>query len=490
MSTPNTTKVEPAPAATTTPAIEISPPPVTPPEAAPAVETAPEIKTGKDDPLLAALFSDMREEPEIVKVNEETAVEPEAAATPPPTEPVKEEPKKRKKRVDVVVEQEQKEEPAPATATAPEPAPPAAKEEAKDDEAEYISGLNDDQKDELSEAEWAEKNLGDKFKGRRKAVLDWFKKIDKAAQDNPNRTFDAEDEEFQKILKEKPAFDKSTGKKILMGIAEERASERVRKEMDAKIKEQDARVSDLTRQTREVKLKPQLDAVMTEFSDGVTELLSVSEKDSDTAATVASAMRMLKENPEKARAEYGAELEIIESAKGKAAEIAREYTLFANEVKKFDPKNPTHGWLYDFINHECDVMDQRGGKAKIKKTPDGATQNFVTRKRYAEIAKTAPDELRKVWTYSHRDVLELIAFNAKAEIESSIKSESEWAAKRGYTRQKSAQADPTKKGEATALNPPRSKSTPANGPGSERGTGLEGQSVNGINVVNVLKMRS
>lgn len=464
----------------------------------------PEPVEGKNDPLLSALFRDL-EDPENREIKPAEEPDPEdekpaddnkptdKPAVEPgdkPAEPADQtaSPKKKKKvtilKSPVVTEPEPTQvaqEPTPAPTTTPTPATTPA-----DPDADFVASLNEEQRDELAEAEWAEKNLGEKFKGRRKQLVEFFKKVDDAVQKNPNRTLGDDDEEFQAILKTRPVFDKPTSKKIILGLAKETARDGLKTE----IAEQDVKLAEIQLEQRRIKEKPEVDNIVGEFAAGVASLLEdvpEGNKD-DTIKTIAEVSKRMRENPTQAAEEHPGEVEAIKDAIQRGKALAQDYTMFARKLSKFDATNENHKWLLDFVNREGEALASHGGEVTVK-VVGGVKQTFLPRAKFAELQRKDPDAARKHWTFSHRDVLEMIAMNTTAEAAATIKADMEWAQRRGYTKAAKGKSGETPKPteDPKPTTGPKAKPTPAKGPGADKGGKVAATS--GINVVGVLGMR-
>lgn len=414
--------------------------------------------SGKDDPLLQSLFKDLKEEPEIKPVAEE---EPEATPDPekkegddppteddadPPAEPESEKPK-RKKKSEVV--EDPPDQPAPLP---PPPAPaPTAEPEKPDPDAEYIAGLSDEQREELVEARKAEELFPDKYKGREKKLLQWYKDLDSTArrlsEADPARTFDENDTEFNKFLKTKPSIAPTDNKRVQRTIIEQSVRTQVETEHKKKF-------DDIDRRTRAIELKPHIEKIDKKFRDGLIQSL-----DGEVGELIKT------KGIDEARKEFALEANIYEQTIEESAAAAREYTEIANSLKPFDGANPTHKFIMDFVTNQCNVFAQRGGKARVDKQGRG----FLTREQFAIAAQKDPNVARKHWTFSDEQIVGLLAINGKQEAQNRIKATIEHAERLGFARRpKQDSADPKKEivkptPEPSAIKPPSPGPKPAKG---------------------------
>ena len=436
----------------------------------PAAETPPakpEPEKGSEDPLLAALLNEMGDGPPIkqVKVEDEPVKEEgkkpeEPAPASPPTPEVKAEIKPKVKKKVSFTPQPDAAPAAPAPVTLPA-ATPITVWPSEDPDKAYLDGLTEDQKEELEEAGWAEKNLNKS--GAKKKLVDWYKKLDaeaeRMAKEDPGVKFDASNEDWNKFLATKPGFSKSEQKRILTGTIREQAEAQIRKEQEPKM-------AAVERDAREAKLKPDVDNAVGQFREGLKQVVAEDVGDDGKETTVAAAAKLLATDPAKARAEYGLESAVIEQEQVKAVKLAETFTRFTRGLEQFDPENPGHAFLHQFVKARCDEMVKYGKPAD--KTRDG--KRFVTKAEMYDLhlkvkAGTAPaSEMNEVWTYSHRDILEMLAQNAKYVIRERISEEEERAKANGFERRARASAEtPKVEAEVKPLNPPKSMSTPSKG---------------------------
>ena len=450
---------------------EIKPDPavaeVTPPaEETPAAET--ESKRSLLDPLVAAMEKDLGITPEIKAVDdvEEAApatpeVTPAPAATPEVKPEAKAEPvKPRKKKATFEAQPEV----APAAAApvappaTPTPAQTPALEAKADPDADYIAGLNDDQKEELAEAGWAEKNLSKP--GARKKLLDWFRKLDAEAdrilKEDPDAQFNDSNEAWKKFVATKPGFTKTEQKRIIAGTIREAAEASIREEQRPQLEQ-------VQREAREASLRPDVEISVGQFKAGLTAFLATDEDGKESP--VSAAAKALAADPVKARAEYGLEVGIIEEEQSKAELLAKTYTRFTKGLEVYDQQKPDHAFLANFIrNREAEM-----NRAKPEHKKNGE-RTWIKRedmlKLIADVNRGAAPAsvLNQHWTFEPKDILAMLARNARYSMEDRIAEEEERAAKFGYTRPKKASAQTPKEAPAVApLNPPKARTTPSGG---------------------------
>lgn len=429
----------------------VTPPPVDPPVETPPIETP---VNAIDDPMLGALADDFRqlvtpveppEEPVITKVDE-SALTPKPGETPvPPATP----PPVKKKKLEIV-------EPTPAPAAAPAPAsvpvavaPVAPTPEPPDPDADYIKGLTDEQREELAEAEFAEKNLGNKYAGQRKKLIESFKAVDKFAAENPDAEPDSE--EFQKILRAKPTLSGVDARKVVRGMA----VEEFRKSTASDTSTAD-RLRQVETTAKIAAAAPEIANVLSKVVDGITEIAT---KDPELKAVMEI---VTAKGYDEAAKEYPLEVQAFSTRVDHARAISNDYVLFAKDLATFDPKNQNHAWLADFVAKQGEHFKKNGGE----RLTDKQGRTFLTRAEYNAAAAKDPDFEKKHFTFTHRNVLEMIAANAVLAAKADIAAEDARVRGLGYERRKAGQPAPSAKPttEPTPVETPGTRGRPSPGP--------------------------
>jgi hypothetical protein len=420
-------------------------------------------------------------EPEITPV-EEPQPEPQPEPTPEPTPTPTPEAPKRKKKVAIVpdLEPAPAPTPTPAPVLAPTPAPHQPPQADPDDE--YVRGLTDEQREELIEAEHAEKLFPDRYKGRRKSLIAWYRNFDTQVTDlmrqDPGRKLDDTDEEFSKLTSTKPSLLPVHSKKVQRAIGEEQAVSRVQKQYEPELAE-------IRRRQEEIDYRPTADRLVNQFQAGVEELVSADDK-----SVAGSALRVINAKPTQANgkwkigdAEFATQAEaqaaqtqiaegyklektIFEEERTRAATMTREALMFSKGLRSYDPNNRTHRELLDFINTQGREFATKGGDLRVR---DG--RMFLPREQYVPLARSNPAEANKYWTWGDRDLVELLAFDAKARMENRISQAETIAKQMGFQRVRAGVSatppkpagTPTPKKEPKPINPPKAAPKAARG---------------------------
>lgn len=474
-------------------------------------------KSGKDDPLLAALFKDIKDEPEIKKVLENPpapAPAPAAApaATPKPGEASPSaQPPKRKKKVSLVDSLDNPQPPPPSPAApAPqlEPVRPAAPTTpAADPDESYIAGLTDEQKDELADADVAARMFPEKYGQRRKELLGFYRKLDETGArmltENPEAKLDESNEDWRKFLATKPRMNAAHTKAVQRKIGADQAVSEVRQQMEPELQE-------VKRRQAEIDYKPKLDSIVQEVEHGLQDMVE-GDKDSELGKALRAVNTQpvwdgkewkvgeqafpSKEAAEAAQREngsaYNLERTIFKEEQQKAANMTREYLLFAQGLRRYDANNATHRELLKFVETQEQALLQ-AGVSKPEVLMQGG-KRFVTRSEYNRLYQQDPEGTqRKHWRLGHRDVVEMLAYDAKDRMDRRLKEGIKTAERMGFVRapKKNSATAPNPQPPPQPLNPPRATPSPAPGAATTPPvTAPAGSSLDGNFLVSALSLR-
>ena len=388
--------------------------------------------------------------------------------------------------------------------TQPQPEP---QQRHVDPDEEYVKGLTDEQREELIEAEHAEKLFPDRYRGRRKAMIAWYRSFDTQVTDlmrqDPARKLDDSDEEFTKLTGTKPSIMAAHSKKVQRAIGEEQAVSRVQQQYEPELAE-------IRRRQEEIDYRPTAERLVGQFQAGVEELVSArttsllqvrrsASSPPSPPRPTASGRSEMPSSPRKPRLRqlqaqiaesYTLEKTIFEEERGRAANMTREALMFSKGLRSYDPKNQAHRELLDFINTQGREFATKGGDLRVR---DG--RMFLPREQYVPLARSNPAEANKYWTWGDRDLVELLAFDAKARMENRI-SQAEIVAKRmGFQRVRAgvSAAAPKAAGSAAPRKEPKPINPPKAAPKAVRGMNAPAPTSepagNGINPSEVLGLR-
>lgn len=440
----------PAPPPTATPAAA----PPDPKQAAPAAEPPTPPAPEPEDPFdLRDVGRELLGEEAFPKKKDDkpAAAVPPAPAVPPATTPPAPEPGKdgkvkvRKERpMEEVVETTMRKVMAdqPKTVQSPEPKvqepkPPTA----PDPDADYEKSLGEDEKAILETAAFAETKFPDKHKGLRKQWLDYYRKVDsyieKARKDDPERSFDDEDKQFQEFIEEnRPEVDGAAWRRLEhMRVADESAQKAV-KESDAKWQKE----LNATRERQHLlEVRPEIEKTLLQSQKELDEMLV-----SNAESPVALVEKVIREKGyEEAEKEDPIFVPIVRTIKETTLGNVAEYMALKNGVKAYDETDPNHLWLRDFVREQERYFNENGGEKKVIKLQDGRMQTFASSAEYGKIAKEKPDELDRYWTFSAEQIRRFLIANGQIDAESRVKMVQETISKAGFTRVKANGAPPS-----------------------------------------------
>lgn len=314
--------------------------------------------------------------------------------------------------------------PTPTPTPAPTPPPP---EKQKTEEEKFEEGLLDEEKDQLELARYAEQKNPAKYKGYSAKVSKFLKDHQTYLEKNPKATEPGSDEaaEYQAWLTKNSV---TLPARELRTLEHERITEKAKAEA---AKESDAKFGELHdenfRRDTEPKVRAEADAF---FNRLAAEALP---------ADLAKAVKDL--GLEKAKAayplEYRVSAEVMTETTADVEEFRRitTYNPRTNRpLKPFDPANPQHLRILDFVREQCALFQKDGleGKHKFLKQ-DG--KSFLTRDDYFNLK---PADRGPYWTFKDDQIVQIAQFAAKKRIEDKIKAEHKLREDDGYVRKTTA----------------------------------------------------
>lgn len=302
----------------------------------------------------------------------------------------------------------------------PTPQPPTPQQQAAEPEPAE-DDLVPEQLEELELARFAEKKYPDKYKGQAKKLLAFYKKLDDyAANSDEDRTFDEDDSEFVDFVqKNKPKL--TNQKRLEREMIADLAAQQVSSEKEAEI-------ADLKEKMRVLETKP---TVEKKFSKFTQDLQKAGEQEDEFSASI-----------------YEQQLTQAES-------MGREYLDLYYGMKTFNGNDPSQKWIVDFVTHQSNVFQQKGGKYLSR---DGKT--FMTPADFAARGNPSSN-----WTFGPDDVLQMFNNFFTNTAKKQVESEYSRLEKMGFTRAKAKNS--AKKGkvkeEATPITAPKAKTAKSPG---------------------------
>lgn len=370
-----------------------------------------------DDPLLAALVEDIpkitggarseenNEPPDIKRVADEPPADTQnpadqkAATNDASGGAIK---ATVKQRPDIAVEIERAfARHMPQKRTPEPPAPTASNSPQPGSDDLDLSGFVDAQIEELEDAAFAEES-DPKKKGLRKRLHDFYRSVDKWVEErkeDPDRTFDENDEEFTKFLESnKPKWEPGE-------------RDRIRKDRLVKAAKQEA-LKELAPQLEEAK----------RVAMEAKALPSIEKRVLDVGSEI-----------QKAASDDPLEQEVYGRIKDSATTLVSEWLRLSEGIDDIrNPKNEDqasrHRWLMEFVGQQSALFDKHGGQAKVRNG-----RSFLTPVEYANAISSGKD-VSGNWTFGPQDVVTMIKTHAIESAKSQVKAEEDAAAKRGFVR--------------------------------------------------------
>lgn len=279
--------------------------------------------------------TEAKEEPKV-----ETKEEVKTEAKVETKEEAKVEPKVEPKTVIKVVKVEPKVEPK---VEVKQPTPEELR--AQQDETEYVAGLTDGQRDELEIAKFNDSKKGTKLYTQ---LLDYYRKVDKFSEENPDAT--PESEEFIKFSAEqKPKWSNVDRRKAEREMIEEQAVRKAQEAVKPVLESNSRKVAALQVAPVIVKARDEVVKAMTEKAEGLFEI------DPEVAEKV-RAMPYAK-----AKEEFPIEAQIIHGTMN----ATEAYLKIVSGAVELNPQDPLHSWVAKFVAKEGQAMMNRPESERI-----------------------------------------------------------------------------------------------------------------------------
>lgn len=344
------------------------------------------------------------------------------------------------------------------------------------DEPDPEDGLSD--KDKRRVAVLRHMETMDDFKGKYKGSADRYVAAKKEAlaykaqweKENPGQEFDDEDEAHSAVLEAinaKADYDDDDFTEALADI-------RAEKKLKPKLNELDDKISDVDRKAR--------------HSENIGKVVSAAESAGDEFwkelsaefdGVVSKEGKLNTKALEKLK-ETEPELHTIAVNAAIAMEnVAAELYALSNDLKAFDPKNPTHVNINSFCLNREAAMKARPKDERM----DANGRDFATSEEFGKMSKA---ERARHWTFGYNDLVfmatKALSKKAKADLKAEQEKIASWEKRRGISKsgddEKGGKNDSEKPGaenddDADEVdgkpNSPSSAATPK--PASSRGKG-------------------
>lgn len=332
--------------------------------------------------------------------------------------------------------------PQPVIVQPPPPAPVAIVP-AADPDADLISKLDEDQKDEYEIAKFAE-NVSPALKGKAKETLDYFRKVDAFITSHPDATPDSD--EFKDFVADnRPKYSPRERRMVEGQMIQSKASAQAKAELKGQLERQE-------REIHTLKVQPKIDAELSGFNHLLSTSIMLPEGVDGTGKEVATAIAT--KGYTEAAKEFSVEAPII----AQHQQTAAEYLRIANAVVPFDRNNATHKWLDTFVQNQGRILASQPEAAKLR---NGRT--FLPLNEYAQLANTNPTKAAQHWTFDDNDILSILAMNAHCQVSAELKK----LEASGFKREKKVPQSENIRNPAAPIQdpPPNTRSTPTPSPG-------------------------
>ncbi|MAT12959.1 MAG: hypothetical protein CMM02_18340 [Rhodopirellula sp.] len=286
---------------------------------------------------------------------------------------------------------------------------------------ENTDDLVPEQLEELELARFAERKYPDKYKNQSKKLLDFYKKLDDYAENSDeDRTFDEDDREFVEFInKNKPKF--TNQKRLEREMIADLAAQQVSTEKESEIR-------DLKEKMRVLETKPTIEK---KFSKYTQDLQKSGEVEDEFSKNIYSQQLSQAEN------------------------MGKEYLDLYYGMKTWDGNDPTQKWIVDFVTHQSNVFQKKGGKYLSR---DGKT--FMTPADYGARGNPTTN-----WTFGPDDVLQMFNNFFTTTAKKQVETEYARLEKMGFTKGKAKNS--AKKGkvkeEVTPITTPKAKTAKSPG---------------------------
>lgn len=275
-----------------------------------------------------------------------------------------------------------------------------------DPDAAFTASLDEDQRMELEIATFAEGKFPE-LKGKRAETLGYFRKVEDYARTNPN----ASQEDLDTFItankpKWNPAMKRKVERAQITEEATQQATQAVRAEMQPRLNEANQRILNLD-------LSP---AIERKISD--LESLASSPEILPDAATMEAmpaevAQRITEVGYEQAKKEFKVEAPIFQGMKN----AARSYLRMASGLDARNTNDPLQNFVVNFVEEQGQI---HASKPASETTVNG--RQFLRLEQYNAAVAQNPQVASAYYTFSERDVLDLLAISANIQYNNEIAS--------------------------------------------------------------------
>lgn len=361
--------------------------------------------------------------------------------------------------------------PTAETTTSPAPGSPKTETAAAGAEDPITRALSEEEQDELALAEYAAKQMPDRYKDLPGRMKTYIKKVDeyieKRQEEDPEWNAE-QDPKFAAFVEEnQPKYERGDRRKLERQQITSEVAETVRAEFQPKIEEAE-------RVVKAQETAPKIEQVMEPYDQFIVEQIAGDDKTPLGAAL--APVKAEGHTPEawaKAAEADKLAVKVVKKLSGEVKTLAKRYLEIDSGVVKFDRTNPEHTALFAWIDNQEAEFSKNGPKELQSR--DGKV--FVTHKQWHGMPEA---ERAKHWTSGPMDVLTLLSIYAKNAAQNVYTARVKELEEDGYVRQaktagakkEEKKADPTPK----PTESPKATTTIAPG-AAQTGKGQQGQSM-------------
>lgn len=182
--------------------------------------------------------------------------------------------------------------------------------------------------------------------------------------------------------------------------------EETKAETESRLKQQQAETD---RRFLAVEAKPKIEAAVRQLRSEMLDGLTIDD-DGEVNEQLIKIAR--EQGLDVLVAELPAEGAMVRNAIEAAAARGQALLLITSGIEDIDGSNPHHVWLMEFVTQEAEWFAANGGEDRVR---DG--RSFLPPTKFAQVKPEARD---RYWTFSHDEMLKMIAFRAKQDLHAGL----------------------------------------------------------------------
>lgn len=280
--------------------------------------------------------------------------------------------------------------------------------------------LDDDRREEVDMAKFAERSLGEKYQGLSRKVLSYYKEHDtfvsqlKARLKADGEEFSTRDPEYQAWVDEhKPVLTPTQRKEIAKAMIRDEVIREVRPEID-----------EVKSVIKDHEVSPRIRQIVEDF-----ELSALDALPEDYGRTAESLTAAAEENP--------MEWNLIQNSLNAGRDLIHELARVLLNPKPTDGKTEKHKFLEDWSLRQARVFYEKGGPHRIREG-----KKFVPMDTFFGL----PENQRAgYWTFSGDDLIRLMKENTVIMLKRRVDAHRKTLEKSGYVRAGKQEAKPAEK---------------------------------------------